>query len=135
MTQDALPIAMVRRPWPGYSLREKRTRLVQERLAARSPSSASVGAVNSFWMESSVLRENMRTSVIVHPVNGRFPPLQEGVIVQRSDPNGVREIPGDRPVRYTHGGISRNGPEDRGLSERCLVFNSNKQACNLIANV
>ncbi len=25
-------------------------------------------------------------------------------------------------MRYTHGGIGRTGPEDRGLSERCLVF-------------
>ena len=35
------------------------------------------------------------------------------------------DIPGTRPVRYTVGGIAKNGPEDRGLSERCIVgFNS-----------
>jgi len=60
----------------------------------------------------------------VYPPDGRFPPVRDGVTVQRSDANGVREIPGQRPVRYTHGGIDRTGPEDRGLSERCLVFNS-----------
>ena len=34
-------------------------------------------------------------------------------------------MPGTRPVRYTVGGIAKDGPEDRGLSTRCLVgFNS-----------
>ncbi len=84
----------------------------------------SVGAVNNFWMEGTALQENGRTSLIVHPRNGRLPAVHDGVRVQRSDANGVTEIPGVRPVRYTHGGIGRNGPEDRGLSERCLVFNS-----------
>lgn len=84
----------------------------------------STGAVNSFWMESTELDQNRRTSLIIHPGNGRIPPLRPGLEIQRSDANGVREIPGTRPVRYTHGGIGRDGPEDRGLSERCLVFNS-----------
>jgi hypothetical protein len=35
------------------------------------------------------------------------------------------DIPGQRPVRYVVGGIDKTGPEDRGLSERCIVgFNS-----------
>ena len=35
------------------------------------------------------------------------------------------DVPGTRPVRYVVGGISKDGPEDRGLSERCIVgFNS-----------
>ena len=84
----------------------------------------SAGSVNSFWMEGTSLRRNSRTSVVVYPANGRLPPVHDGIVVQRSDPNGVQEIPGERPVRYTHGGIDRTGPEDRGLSERCLVFNS-----------
>lgn len=84
----------------------------------------SVGAVNNFWFESDALGENGRTSLIVYPADGRIPDVVPGTRVQRSDANGVTEIPGDRPVRYTHGGIGRDGPEDRGLSERCLVFNS-----------
>jgi hypothetical protein len=84
----------------------------------------STGAVNSFWMELTGLQENPRTSVIIHPSNGRLPEVQPGVQIQLGDQNGVREIPGERPVRYTHGGIARNGPEDRGLSERCIVFNN-----------
>jgi len=85
---------------------------------------SSTGSVNSFWMERTAMAVNNRTSLITHPSNGRLPPLQAGIAVQIGDQSGIIEIPGDRPVRYTHGGIARNGPEDRGLSERCLVFNS-----------
>lgn len=84
----------------------------------------SVEAVNNFWFEGDALGENGRTSLVIYPRNGRFPEVVPGTRIQRSDANGVTEIPGDRPVRYTHGGISRDGPEDRGLSERCIVFNS-----------
>lgn len=84
----------------------------------------SVGSVNNFWLDRAALEENGRTSLIVHPRNGRLPALQSGILVQRGDESGITEIPGTRPVRYTHGGIGRDGPEDRGLSERCMVFNS-----------
>ena len=84
----------------------------------------SVGAVNNFWFEGDALGENGRTSLVIHPADGKIPDVVPGTRVQRSDANGITEIPGDRPVRYTHGGIGRDGPEDRGLSERCLVFNS-----------
>ena len=84
----------------------------------------SVGAVNNFWFESDTLGENGRTSLVTYPKNGRFPDVVPGTLIQRSDANGVTVIAGDRPVRFTHGGISSDGPEDRGLSERCIVFNS-----------
>lgn len=84
----------------------------------------SVGSVNSFWMERTALEENGRTSLIIYPSDGKLPALQDGIEIQQGDQNGIVEIPGERPVRYTHGGIARNGPEDRGLSERCMVFNS-----------
>jgi hypothetical protein len=84
----------------------------------------SVEAVNNFWFESDSLGENGRTSLVIYPRNGRFPDVVPGTLIQRSDANGVTVIPGDRPVRFTHGGISSDGPEDRGLSERCMVFNS-----------
>lgn len=96
---------------------------VSERIL-NTENASSTGAVNNFWFESDALGENGRTSLVVYPSNGRLPDVVSGTRVQRSDANGVREIPGDRPVRYTHGGIGRDGPEDRGLSERCLVFNS-----------
>jgi hypothetical protein len=102
---------------------DAREATVSERILS-AENASSVGAVNNFWFESDALGENGRTSLVIYPSNGRLPPVVPGTRVQRSDANGVREIPGDRPVRYTHGGIGRDGPEDRGLSERCLVFNS-----------
>ena len=87
------------------------------------PVSPSVGAYNSFWNEAEVRAHNARTSIIVYPANGRIPPVQVSAPVQYGgDITSDFPIPGTRPVRYTHGGIGRDGPEDRGLSERCLTF-------------
>jgi len=122
LTDEELEAQAQRRASSRVAAEERESRVAQQILATQNATSA--GSVNSFWMESSTLRENRRTSVVVYPLNGRLPPVQDGVVVQRSDANGVREIPGERPVRYTHGGIDRTGPEDRGLSERCLVFNN-----------
>lgn len=106
--------------WASYGETEED---ISTRILAAT-SSNSVGSVNLFWAELFPVKENNRTSVIVHPKNGRIPPVNDGVIVQRGDWTGMTEVPGIRPVRYTHGGISGDGHEDRGLSERCLVFNS-----------
>ncbi|MCH7817330.1 MAG: hypothetical protein IIC60_12250, partial [Proteobacteria bacterium] len=58
-----------------------------------------------------------------YPTNGRVPEAMEGAPRQYG---GLGEdVPGTRPVRYTVGGIAKDGPEDRGISSRCLVgFNS-----------
>lgn len=122
LTAEEIEANILRREELARTTTERGTAASQRTLS--NTAATSVGSVNSFWMERTVERENSRTSVIVYPRSGRLPPVQDGVSLQRSDPNGIREIPGDRPVRYTHGGIARNGPEDRGLSERCLVFNS-----------
>ncbi|PCH63274.1 MAG: hypothetical protein COC19_01235, partial [SAR86 cluster bacterium] len=106
--------------WAGYEVQEED---ISSRILS-SENATSVGSVNLFWAELSPIRENSRTSLIVYPLDGKIPPVHDGVLVQRGDQTGIREIAGQRPVRYTHGGIARNGPRDRGLSERCLVFNS-----------
>lgn len=81
-----------------------------------------VGGYNTFWTEMGGDGDN-RTSLITYPENGRMPETQEGVPVQVGG-LGPDE-PGERPVRMVVGGISKDGPEDRGLSERCIVgFNS-----------
>lgn len=83
----------------------------------------SPGGYNDFWIEQAGIGETRRTSHVVYPLNGRFPPRVEGAPLQRGGLGP--DIPGERPVRYTVGGISKDGPEDRGLSERCIVgFNS-----------
>ncbi|MCH7672765.1 MAG: hypothetical protein IIB72_11435 [Proteobacteria bacterium] len=81
------------------------------------------GAYNDFWMENRGIGDTIRTSHIVYPTNGRVPEAMEGAPRQYG---GLGEdVPGTRPVRYTVGGIAKDGPEDRGISSRCLVgFNS-----------
>lgn len=82
-----------------------------------------IGAYNGYWNDRTALAENERTSLIVYPPNGRIPPVNDGVHVQLGgDITTDVDFGETRPVRYTHGGIGRTGPEDRGLSERCLVF-------------
>ena len=81
------------------------------------------GGYNDFWIESAGIGDTVRTSHIVHPENGRVPEAVEGA--PRQFGGLGPDIPGERPVRYTVGGIAKDGPEDRGLSERCIVgFNS-----------
>ncbi|MBT8146438.1 MAG: hypothetical protein KJN90_06250, partial [Gammaproteobacteria bacterium] len=81
------------------------------------------GGYNDFWFESAGIGEITRTSLIVYPENGRYPAAVEGVSRQ-FDTLGP-DIPNVRPVRTLVGGIAKDGPEDRGLSERCIVgFNS-----------
>ena len=80
-------------------------------------------AYNDFWVETGGIGDVARTSIIVYPKNGRLPPYAEGAIVVqgRLDP----DIDGERPVRFTGGGIGSDGPEDRGLGARCIVgFNA-----------
>ena len=81
-----------------------------------------VGGYNTFWTEMGGEGDN-RTSLISYPANGRMPATVEGVPVQVGG-LGPDE-PGTRPVRMVVGGIAKDGPEDRGLSERCIVgFNA-----------
>lgn len=78
---------------------------------------------NTFWIEMGTLGDNVRTSHIVYPQNGRLPEAVEGnpVVAGGLGP----DVSGERPVRFIVGGIGKDGPEDRGTSERCLVgFNA-----------
>ena len=82
------------------------------------------GSYNDFWIENQGIGGNVRTSHIVYPENGRLPEVQEGVGEQQGVYGGITT--GEtRPVRITAGGIGADGPEDRGLSERCIIgFNA-----------
>ena len=53
------------------------------------------------------------------PEDGRLPPLTPGAIRQVGSVE--RHVPGPLPVRYRIGGLSADGPEERGLAARCLV--------------
>lgn len=87
------------------------------------PAGASTGGYNNFWYERASISENTRTSRIIYPLNGQLPPLVEGAAVHTA--NLGPDVEGERPVLAVFGGIGKNGPEDRGLSERCLIgFNA-----------
>jgi hypothetical protein len=87
------------------------------------PAGSTPRGYNTFWIEMGNRGDNVRTSHIVYPLDGRTPEVIEGnpVIAGGLGP----DITGERPVRFIVGGIAKDGPEDRGLSERCLVgFNA-----------
>ena len=70
-------------------------------------------AYNQFWMDyGSNLTEDRRTSLIVDPPDGKIPWTPEG-----------RERPGTFARAFS--GMVTEGPEDRALSERCILgFNA-----------
>ena len=84
---------------------------------------SSTGGYNSFWYETASIGENVRTSLIVYPRNGRLPARVEGSAEHIA--NLGPDVEGERPVIALFGGIGKDGPEDRGLSERSLIgFNA-----------
>lgn len=80
-------------------------------------------AYNDFWVETAGIGDVLRTSIIVYPTDGRLPPFAEGAVIVRG--RLAPDIEGERPVRVITGGIGSDGPEDRALSERCIMgFNA-----------
>ncbi|MBL4820704.1 MAG: hypothetical protein JKY98_06910 [Gammaproteobacteria bacterium] len=79
---------------------------------------------NDFWIENAGIGDTVRTSHIIYPSDGRIPALVEGAIASQGVYGGGTTGE-SRPVRIGAGGIGTTGPEDRGLSERCLIgFNA-----------
>ena len=78
---------------------------------------------DDFWNELTSINDSIRTSHIIYPKNGRVPPIRPNVAVQYGTRQSVKTA--DRPSRHLARGIGSDGPEDRGLSERCLIgFNA-----------
>lgn len=70
-----------------------------------------VGTYNDFWWDADSKRApNLHTSIIVDPPDGRVPALT---------PEGRRRAEADRIYAREH---PADGPEDRPLFERCIVF-------------
>jgi hypothetical protein len=82
------------------------------------PKGESVGAYNSFWFDRGAgVSEDLRTSLIVDPSNGRLPPTKRGIGRQNmGEPLAEGEL-----VRFRVGGAGADGPEQRGIAERCLL--------------
>ena len=108
-----------------------RLRLAENRIAADAAEAelvldpkapevgTSPGGYNNFWYERASIGDNVRTSLIIYPLDGRLPARVEGAAEHTA--NLGPDVPGERPVLAVFGGISKDGPEDRGLSERCLI--------------
>ena len=80
-------------------------------------------AYNDFWWDyGNSLTADLRTSLIVDPPDGRIPPRVDGV----DDADQARRAARRRPVRERVVFNSpAHGPEDLGLSERCMLgFNA-----------
>lgn len=76
--------------------------------------------MDKFWLEQDLV-ENDRSSLIVYPRDGRVPKLAPGVQRIGGMTAAMYDVKGTQPVRFMLGGIGKRGPEDRGLSERCIV--------------
>lgn len=77
-------------------------------------------AYNDFWLDyGTKITADKRTSLIVDPPDGRIPPLTPEAKAAAREP---RHRPVTERVVFASG---PEGPEDRGLSERCILgFNS-----------
>ena len=90
-----------------------------EFLVDRPPPEGDPGAYNVFWFDTPGLVDDRRTSLIVDPPDGKLPPLTPNAVNQVG--SLLEDVPGPLPIRYRAGGSGVDGPEDRGLAERCLL--------------
>jgi hypothetical protein len=75
------------------------------------------GYSQEVWTDRSRGTALKQTSLIVDPPDGKIPPLTPQAVQKAA----AYEAAGGRPVRMRNDGISDDGPEDRGLAERCLL--------------
>ena len=77
---------------------------------------------NNFWFDNgSGILPTRQSSLIVDPPDGRLPAFTP----QEESKAAAERAAGGRPARMHFGGVGVDGPEDRGLGERCLLgFNS-----------
>lgn len=122
LTEEELQQARIRRAEQREAADAAEAELVVDPEAPPAGAS-STGGYNNFWYERASIGENPRTSLIIHPRDGQLPARVEGAAVHTA--NLGPDVEGERPVRAVFGGIGKDGPEDRGLSERCLIgFNA-----------
>jgi len=101
---------------------EEAAEIAQEGVeAARGRDEASTAEGGSYgqevWTERSRAVALTRSSLIFDPPDGKIPP------VTSSEERRVaaHRAAGQRPVRTRAVGVGTDGPEDRGLAERCIV--------------
>ena len=85
---------------------------------SETPAAGDTGAYGQeVWTERSRATALTQASLIVDPPDGKIPPFTA------AEERRIEEHrrAGGRPVRTRAGGIGSDGPEDRGLAERCIV--------------
>jgi hypothetical protein len=86
-------------------------RVFQRSSRERPQPAGQVGTYNNFWWDADSRRApNFHTSLIIDPADGKVPPLT---------PRAQRIADADRAHARAH---PADGPEDRPLMERCLLF-------------
>ena len=82
------------------------------------PAAGDTGAYGQeVWTERSRATALNQSSLIIDPPDGKIPPLTPA----EQSRVAAHHASGGRPVRTRAGGIGTDGPEDRGLAERCIV--------------
>ena len=69
------------------------------------------------WTDRARAKALNQTSIIIEPEDGKVPPMTP----EAKRAMDVHKAGGGHPVRARTDGVGDGGPEDRGLSERCLV--------------
>jgi hypothetical protein len=95
-------------------------RLRREAIAgdAKGPRPGDTGAYGQeAWTDRARATALKQTSLIVDPPDGKLPPLTDEAR-KRED---AHRAGGGHPVRMRSDVIGADGPEDRGLSERCIL--------------
>ena len=99
---------------PSFTPEEMRTyeaRVFGRSSRERPLAAGQVGTYNNFWWDADSKRApNLRTSLIVDPPDGKVP---------RLTPQALRRAEADRTYARVH---PADGPEDRSLMERCLLY-------------
>ena len=106
-------------------LTEEEAAVIAQRLSAeavgrddtRPPEGETGGYNQSFWTERSRAEALTQPSLLVDPPDGGS---RRGRRRSSAGRRAHRDA-GERPVRLRATGVGSDGPEDRGLAERCIV--------------
>jgi hypothetical protein len=85
--------------------------------ARRPVAGGPVGYSQQDWTDRARATVLKQTSLIVDPPDGRIPPLTP----EAQKAEQAHRAAGGHPVRMRTDGVGADHPEDRGLSERCLL--------------
>ncbi len=92
-------------------------RRMQERALAPSRTGETGSYAQDLWTDRGRAKALTQTSIIIQPEDGKVPPMTP----EAKQAMDAQKAAGGHPVRARTDGVGDDAPEDRGLSERCLV--------------